>query len=112
MRIEETILSPVFDNAKSFYNKATIKKYYNSSNILVKSELYSYNSLVVTIENNSYKLNYNIKEKLLFSCTTLRHIKDFLKQNYWQLKIEINSKKDIIKYEGCNYYKDIKKEKF
>ena len=109
MEIKEKILYPEYDNAKSFYGKATIKKYYNDSNRLQKIELYSYNTLVLTIANSKYNLNYNIDKKLLFSNTTLRHIKECLKQYFWihtneELSKTYN-KKDIIKYNNTEWYK-------
>lgn len=81
-------LKPVYDNAKSFYKKA----YILYENNVIK--LYSYNTLVCVIMNKRYKLNYNIDTDLLFSNTTLRHIKEFLKQ---YLNIFDFSKNDIIK---------------
>ena len=69
-------LKPVFDTRKSFYNKAYIVRDYG----LI--ELYSYNTKVLEIDTlkNIYKLNYNINTSLLFSNTTLRHIKECLHQ--------------------------------
>lgn len=108
MTIKEVILYPEYDNAKSFYNKAKVKKYYDDNNILVKTELYSYNTLVLTIENDKYTLNYSIDKKLLFSQTTLRHIKEALKQNIKMLAlsslIDGNiTKNDIIKYNNYQF---------
>ncbi len=83
-------LKSIYDNAKSFYKKAFIKREDN------KIKLYSYKTLVCTIlNNNRYQLNYNIDSELLFSNTTLRHIKEFLKQ-YLYLSNDI-TKNDIIK---------------
>ena len=108
MEIKEKILYPEYDNAQSFYSKATIKKYYEN-NILQKIELYSYKTLVLTIANNKYNLNYEIKEKLLFSNTTLRHIKECLKQYFWIHRNEeltkTYNKNDIIKYNNTEWYK-------
>lgn len=98
-------LTTIFDNAKSFYNKAYIIKYYNDNGIIQYYELYSYNTLVLTLKEGRYILNNNIDESLLLSQTTLRHIKEFLKQKRYCLfdSIKINTKKDIIKY---NDYKE------
>ena len=104
MKIKEVFLYPEYDNAKSFYNKAKVKKYYDNDNLLVKTELYSYNTLVLTIENNKYKLNHDIKEELLLSNTTLRHIKELLKQHNWQLHFDIKTKKDVLAFENKKYY--------
>ena len=57
---------------KSFNNKAVVIEENN------KKELFSYNSLVCTIEGDSFKLNKAIKKDLLLSATTLKHIKAFL----------------------------------
>lgn len=69
-------LQPIFDTRKSFYNKAYIIRDYG----LI--ELYSYNTLALSIDTlkGTYKLNYNINTSLLFSNTTLRHIKECLHQ--------------------------------
>lgn len=69
-------LKPVFDTRKSFYNKAYIIRNYG------RIELYSYNTLVLSINtlDSTYTLNYNINTSLLFSNTTLRHIKECLHQ--------------------------------
>ena len=69
-------LQPIFDTRKSFYNKAYIVRNYGSI------ELYSYNTLVLSVNtsDNTYTLNYNINTNLLFSNTTLRHIKECLHQ--------------------------------
>ena len=96
--IKENYLMPEYDSSKSFYKKAKVKKYFSKNNLLEKIELYSYNTLVVTLENNKYNLNYSIDSDLLFSNTTLRHIKEFLKQFYNTHKFTINTKNDVIKY--------------
>jgi hypothetical protein len=93
-------LQPEHTKQKSFYNKAyTI----TINNIKL---LYSYNTLVCAIYENckgiKYMLNDNVKKELLFSNTTLKHIKDFILQNINILRLSniIDSpisKKDIIK---------------
>lgn len=103
-------LTPVYDNAKSFYGKAYIVVYLEN-NLVYKKELYSYNTLVLTLINGVYKLNEEVPENLLFSNTTLRHMKDFLKQHYYNHKHEIKTKADVIKYNNVNYYK-LNKEEF
>ena len=101
--IEEIYLKPEYDFSKSFYKKAKVKKYFGKGNLLEKVELYSYDTLVLTLENKEYNLNYNIEEKLLFSKTTLRHIIEFLKQFYYIHNLTIKNKKDVIKYNKLNY---------
>lgn len=69
-------LQPVFDSRQSFYNKAYIVRDYG----LIK--LYSYDTLVLSIDTlkDTYTLNYDVNTSLLFSNTTLRHIKECLHQ--------------------------------
>lgn len=76
MKREE--LKPIYDNAKSFYKKAFVEKCND------KIKLYSYDTHVATIylteSGRYYSLNKDVREDLLFSQTTLRHIKEFLNQ--------------------------------
>ena len=83
-------LLPVYDKSKSFYNKAIIEE---ESSI---KKLYSYNTLVCTLSNNNIILNDAVDQSLLFSNTTLRHIKEFLKQFYYNSDKNI-TKKDLLK---------------
>lgn len=70
------ILYPRYDARKSFYNKA----------LVIESEknyiLLSYDSVVCRISKNTKKitLNKSIDDELLYSLTTCRHIKEFIKQ--------------------------------
>lgn len=88
MKESKKELLPVFENVKSYYKKAEVKKYYNKNNIIVKYELLSYNIIVLTYKESKIKLNKNIKKELLTSQTTLRHIKEFIKQYYYLLDEE------------------------
>lgn len=88
MKESKKELLPIFENVKSYYKKAEVKKYYNKNNIIVKYELLSYNTLVLTYKESKIKLNKNIKKELLTSQTTLRHIKEFIKQYYYLLDEE------------------------
>lgn len=83
-------LLPIYDSKKSFYHKAIIEE----ENEDIK--LYSYNTLVCTLSHNDIILNDNIDQSLLFSNTTLRHIKEFLKQFYYNSDKNI-TKKDLLK---------------
>ena len=65
----ETELSTQYDNSKSFYHKARVK---NEDGKLI---LISYNTEVCFIKDNKPAV------KGTYSKTTLRHIKEFLKQN-------------------------------
>ena len=82
-------LQPIYDGRNSFYGKA---KVYSEGDGEYK--LYSYDTLVCTLRGNGYYLNYDIDYSSLFSNTTLRHIKEFLRQYY---KNEFMTKNDIIK---------------
>lgn len=102
--IESEMLSPIYDGKKSFYDKAEVKKIYTIDNDVVL--LYSYNTLVCCIIYNNdkvkYILNTDITSDLLFSNTTLRHLKEFLIQNIDVLRLShlIDgkiTKSDIIK---------------
>ena len=83
-------LLPIYDGRKSFYYKAIIEE--ENENI----KLYSYNTLVCTLLHNDIILNDSIDQSLLFSNTTLRHIKEFLKQFYFNSDHNI-TKKDLLK---------------
>lgn len=76
----KSALIPIYDNAKSFGYKAIIETIKNGS------VLYSYNTEVARIENNR-PIIYD-----MFSNTTLRHIKEYLKQNGFKAE----TKKQII----------------
>lgn len=81
------ILHTEFDNAKSFYDKATME-FLNDGKI----NLYSYNQLVLSIKDNEV-IDFPMEEHKL-SMTTLRHTREFLRQN-----IDCNkswTKKEII----------------
>ena len=65
----KTELIPRHDSRKSFYKKARVKQEDN------KLILISYNTEVCIIENEKAHI------KGFYSNTTLRHIKEFLKQN-------------------------------
>lgn len=80
-------LVPEIDARKSFYNKALVIQGEN------KITLLSYDSKVCVICGDSFKLNKGIKKELLFSNTTLRHIKEFLFQ---ELDLQNLTKKDLI----------------
>jgi hypothetical protein len=80
-------LKPIYDKAISFYGKAETK---TTKNGII---LYSYNTKVAEIKGNKIILNNKIDDSLLFSNTTLRHIKEFLKQNGFKAE----TKKQIIK---------------
>ena len=88
MKESKKELTPIYENVKSYYNKAEVKSYYNKYNIITKYELLSYNTLVLTYKDSKIELNKKINKELLTSQTTLRHIKEFIKQHYYLLDNE------------------------
>lgn len=93
-----SVLEPKHDTAKSFYNKAKLEQIEIKGGDKVYL-LKSYNSIVSAIieTKDNYKyfyLNNNIQKELLTSQTTLRHIKEFLKQF---LELKEYKKADVIK---------------
>ena len=95
--VKKEFLQPIYNTQKDYYKKAEVKTLSNNIKLL-----YSYNTLVCIIYDNKYILNDTISYDLLFSNTTLKHIKDFLLQNIDILRLShfIDSKitkNDIIK---------------
>lgn len=72
--MKKELLSCVYDTRKSFYGKAFITRENN------KIILTSYDSKVAMIKDNMIFINHKVRKDLLFSQTTLRHIKEFIKQ--------------------------------
>jgi len=68
------LLIPKYDSRKSFHGKATVE------DDLKRKTLYSYHTEVAYIENGRAVVTG------IYSPTTLRHIKDFLKQNGFEAK--------------------------
>lgn len=78
---EETELRPIYDGKKSFYKKANVRE--EEGKIILKS----YHTDVCFIKNERAFIND------VFSPTTLRHIKEFLKQN----NFKADTKSQILK---------------
>lgn len=105
-KIKSMELTPIYEEVKSYYKKAEIKKVYNKDNIIIKYMLYSYNIKILEVNNNIIKFNYkNINNKKIYTMTTLRHIKEFIKQYYYLLEVNY---KNIIDKEKLKK-EDIKK---
>lgn len=69
-------LTPLYDTRKSFYKKAMVERGNNGT-----KTLYSYDTKVAKIMYN--KDNVRVVEIYgFYSNTTLRHIKEFIKQEY------------------------------
>ena len=77
-------LEPKFENVKSYYRKAYVRYYDNGDSALV-----SYDTLVADIKNNVPCVH------MVYSSTTLRHIKEYLRQNGFEAK---NKQQIIDKY--------------
>ena len=75
-------LTPVYDARKSFYGKAKVIEM-ESGEIILQS----YDTFVASIKEGKVIING------FYSNTTLRHIKEFLKQNGF----EVGSKKELEK---------------
>ena len=83
-------LKPQYDSRQSFYNKATV----DTGNDGKQNKLYSYNTLVAEIKDGK-PVVYGT-----YSQTTLRHIKDWLKQNGFKAESKAQIEKDYMT-EGC-----------
>lgn len=86
-------LIPIYDTRKSFYEKALVIEYENY--IFLKS----YNTLVAVIKKSNQKLVLTENE-LFYTQTTLRHIKEFIKQFHCY---ENETKKELIKKYSFEY---------
>lgn len=99
-------LTTKYDKRQSFYRKANYTKleYKNCCVYVLKS----YESIVavITKSNNGEwaYINKKVDNDLLYSNTTLRHIKEFFKQFY---KNQNYTKKDLMKYESVVDYVEI-----
>lgn len=82
----KTYLIPKHDSRKSFYNKAVVEHQGN------RTTLYSYNVKVAEIHNGKLKLFKDWD----YSSTTLRHTKEFLKQNGFIAETKAQIQKDYI----------------
>lgn len=111
-----TYLIPKYDTRKSFYNKAYFTTEEDNHNIIFR--LYSYNTLVMIFEINKdfdnyyntkvirYYLDNNKKDnKKFYSMTTLRHIKEFIKQTIDNINTYLEYQNySIVYYENVNHF--------
>ena len=81
----KTELRSIYDSRKSFYGRALVEIDDN------KKTLYSYNTKVAVIENEKVVV-FGI-----YSATTLRHIKEFLKQNGFKAETKKQIEKDYMR---------------
>ena len=82
-------LNPKYDSANSFYGKAKVMMHTNNKGELIHS-LYSYNTLVAYINID----RGHVRVSGTYSKTTLRHIKEFLRQHGKRAE----SKKDVERF--------------
>lgn len=104
MKKEE--LKVIYDSRKSFYKKAYIEIFTEWNELhsrIEKIKLYSYNTLVCSIEYiGTAERFYLLYNRDLFSQTTLRHIKEFLQQLFY-CREKALPKKDILKNSAIKY---------
>lgn len=82
-------LEPKFDKRKSFYGKAYVRYYDNGDSVLL-----SYGTPVADVKNNKPSV------RMIHSQTTLRHIKEYLKQNGFEAKNKQQILDDYFKAEN------------
>lgn len=83
--MKEFELTPIYDAGKSFYGKAIIIQTQN------KLQLKSYNTIVAEYSDGKVEVFGD------YSTTTLRHIKEFLKQNGFNAETKKQILKDYMK---------------
>lgn len=85
-----TYLKPIYDSRKSFYNKATVTEDNNGR------YLTSYTTIVarITDKNHGYSIPAYAEVFGTYSATTLRHIKEFLKQNGFKAESKAQIERD------------------
>ena len=85
-------LKPIYDSRQSFYNKATVTEDAKGK------FLRSYNTIVarITDKNNGYMIPAYAEVYGTYSATTLRHIKEFLRQNGFKADSKSQIEKDYL----------------
>lgn len=85
-----TYLQPIYDSRKSFYNKAIVVEDANGK------YLKSYETVVarITDKNHGYSIPAYAEVLGTYSQTTLRHIKEFLKQNGFKAESKAQIERD------------------
>ena len=87
-----TYLEAIYDSRKSFYNKAVVIENEKGKSLM------SYNTVVARIidKNNGYIIPAYAEVYGIYSQTTLRHIKEFLKQNGFKAESKTQIEKDYL----------------
>jgi hypothetical protein len=93
-----TYLKPIYDSRKDFYKKAVVTEntsLFGNQEVTATGEkhLYSYNTHVCYIDS---KNNVHLLPLWNYSATTLRHIKEFLKQNGFRADSKSQIEKDYM----------------
>lgn len=92
-----TYLIPKYDSRKSFYNKAVVETEFNDTYKAYIVTLYSYEVPVVRLTSNVDTLD-DYAVRLLprwdHSATTLRHVKEFLRQNGFKAETKAQIERD------------------
>jgi hypothetical protein len=89
-------LIPKFDGAQSFYRKAFCRKEYEDGREV--TALYSYDVRIATIDCRTQKIRIAFDERW-DSQTTLRHIKEFIRQQTHGGKL---TKDDLLKFDSLH----------
>ena len=95
----KTLLQPIYDTRKSFYGKALVTVdtclWGNETEIKAPGEkyLYSYNTAVCYIDAANA---VHLLPAWNYSATTLRHVKEFLKQNGHNAENAAQMRRDYI----------------
>jgi len=79
-------LRPIYDHCKSFYGKAWVREEEECKTLI------SYNTTVARIDRQGNAVVYGT-----YSATTLRHIKEFLKQSDMSADSKAQIEKDYLK---------------
>lgn len=87
-----TYLKAIYDSRQSFYNKAVVVEDAKGKYLM------SYNTVVarITDKNNGYMIPAYAVVYGTYSQTTLRHIKEFLKQNGFKAESKAQIEKDYL----------------
>lgn len=99
-------LQPIYDKAKSFYSKARVDTVtnYTTRDVVITSTLISYQTecavIVRVCNNNPDECKTDLFIKNMDSVTTLRHVKEFIRQYAPSLPLDPDklTKSELEKY--------------
>lgn len=113
------ILKPIYDNAKSFYGKAQVRSWTDENGIKI-DELMSYNTLVSRVRTTENSIGMAISRDVevfgtydkkaaacakVWNSTTLRHVKEFLRQRDIRARTWGDVEKYVVKDDYAEYAK-------